>query len=65
MERVTQRQFWGDTWSDVFEREFHEGPELHAPLSFAVSMEISKGCVMVMTSVWLHDRSSCNLWKSP
>ena len=22
-------------------------------------MEISKDCVMVMTSVWLHDRSSC------
>ena len=22
-------------------------------------MKISKDCVMVMTSVWLHDRSSC------
>ena len=49
---------WGDTWSDVL-KESSMKVGLLAPLSFAVAMEISKDCVMVTTSVWLHDRSSC------
>ena len=48
---------WGDTWSDVLK----ERSEPRAQLSSAVAMEISKDCVMVTTSVWLHDRSSCKL----
>ena len=35
--------------------------EPRAQLSSAVAMEISKDCVMVMISVWVHDRSSCKL----
>ena len=35
--------------------------EQRAQLSSAVAIEISKDYVMVMTSVWLHDKSSCKL----
>ena len=34
-----------------------------AQLSSAVAMEISNDCAMVMTSVWLHDRSSFKLFE--
>ena len=45
------------------EREVHEKSEPGAQLSSAVAMEISNDCAMVMTSVWLHDRSSFKLFE--
>ena len=47
---------WGDTWSELL-KDGSMKVEPAAQLSSAFAMEISKDCVMVMTSVWLHDRT--------
>ena len=49
---------WRDTWSDVL-KESSMKVGTACPAFSAVVMEISKDCVMVTTSVWWHDRSSC------
>ena len=38
------------------EREFHESRNRVPSFLLSVAMEISKDCVMVMTSVWLHEK---------
>ena len=49
---------WGDTWSDVLkESSMKVGNEY--PAFFSSRDGDLKDCVMVTTSVWLHDRSSC------
>ena len=59
MERETQRQF-GETHGQMCvlkESSMKVGTACQA--FSAVAMEISKDCVTVTISVWLHDRSSC------
>ena len=40
-------------------RDAHESRNRVPSFLLQFAMEISKDCAMVMTSVWLHDRSSC------
>ena len=49
---------WGDTWSDVLQ-ESSMKVGTACPAFFCSCDGISKDCATVMTSVWLHDRSSC------